>query len=73
MAFSPPGRSPDDIDLGEEESDLARSGVRGVTAVHRIRLDRFGEVLADGAGRGFGRIGRGAFSSASLVLWCPIW
>ena len=48
---------PDDIEIAEEECDLVRRGLRRVRAVHRIGFDRFGEVLADRAGRGIGGIG----------------
>src|SRR5258708_3209289 len=47
-----------DFDLGEEEGDLLRRVFRRIRAVHRIGLDRLGEILADRAGGGLGRVGR---------------
>src|SRR5277367_7013382 len=45
------------VQFAEEKADLMRRGFGRVGAVHRIGLDRFGEILADGAGRRLGRIG----------------
>src|SRR5229473_1843256 len=43
--------------LREEEDDLGPRRLGRIRTVDRVRLDRFGEILADGAGRGLGRVG----------------
>src|SRR5437667_11314256 len=49
----------DELRTGEEEGDLDRGIFGRVRAMNRIRLDRFGEIAPDRAGRGLGRV-RGA-------------
>src|SRR5690606_31165223 len=55
------------VDVGgrEEVRDLDGRGLRGVGAVHGVGVDGVGEVGADGAGRGFLRVG-GAHQLAVL-------
>src|SRR5690348_8401891 len=42
----------------EEERDLGRGVLVRIRAVHRIRLDRLSQLLADRAGIGIGGVGR---------------
>src|SRR5499426_3624612 len=60
--FIVPSRGPcglprGDLEAREEIRDLERRRLGRVRAMYRVRLDRRGEVLADRAGRGLGRIG----------------
>src|ERR1051325_2295808 len=50
-------RSAHDVELAEEEADFFPCRLRRVRPPDPIGLDRFGEVLADAARRGLGRIG----------------
>lgn len=45
------------LQAGEEIGDFDHSGFRRVRAMHGIGFDALGEFLADGAGRGIGRVG----------------
>src|SRR5262249_39461096 len=54
------------LEGAEEVGDLEGSGRGGVGAVDGVGLDGGGEVLADGAGGGLGRIG-GAHEVAPLL------
>src|SRR4249919_568675 len=47
-----------DLEAREEVGNLERRRLGRVGAVHRVRLDGRGEILADRAGRGLGGIGR---------------
>src|SRR5579862_9786705 len=47
----------DHVEFAEEEADFVEGGFDRVRTMYRIRLDGFGEILADGSGRRFRRVG----------------
>src|SRR3546814_15454570 len=51
-------RSANDLHLGEEEADFGGRRLRRIRSVHRIRLDRLAEFLADRAALGIRRVRR---------------
>src|SRR5882724_3227242 len=50
-------RNSDEFETGEEIADFESGGLRGVGAVGAIVADAGAEVVANGAGRGFLRVG----------------